>query len=452
MRYLLLIFLTSCTLGPHFYKPDVETPSKWTASQDPLTSWWESFEDPLLTELIEESLISNADLQIAQMRLCKARLERKKALSARWPRLGLNFDAARIDLSDDFPLIASNQHFDFFEAGFDATWEVDLFGKMRRGKEALDALVGIEEEKLHMTQLSLIVEIARNYFDLCHAQNQIALIEELLLLQVSLYEDMLLLKNEELSGNGPNIEIAQEIEKMESKLSQMQTEAQLIKNRLAFLVNGLPGSLDQKLQGFHLLPHCPTPTIGLPSTLLCRRPDIRLAEQMLALQIAEVGISMSNFLPKFDLLGNIGTLSTILPRLFQSQTYTDLFNFLAKVPLFEGGKLVAQLKIAKTEEQEALLNYTKAALGAFHEVDAALMQYEERRLKVALLTSFMERGAKLVENALLLEKEELASHTLVKQQKIKYIESKSEYLRAKAGLLEQALSLYKSLGGGWELY
>lgn len=428
-------------------------PQKWKTNGEVISAWWELFEDPQLTALIEESLSCSYETQVALLRLGRARLERKKALSYAWPRLGLNFDTARFDQSADFPIVTTKNGFEIYEAGFDAFWEIDLFGKMRRGQELADAALASSEERLHLIRLSLAAEIARHYFDLRHLQAQQLIVKQTLLLQKELLQNAQMKSEQQLGSTQSALVLMQQIDQTDKQLIAFDAQIQMTMNRLAFIVNGMPGSLNERLSCFEGLPHQPEkPAIGLPSELLCRRPDIRLAEALLAYKTASIGIAISDFLPKFDLFANLGLLSTLFPQLFRADSYLGIYNLLAQMPLFQGGKLIAQLQIAKTEEKEALIEYTKAVLGAFHEVDAALVRFEEKCAAYEKLEAIFCASQEFTYNLESIEQEELISKEEIKKQELQLLETQSGLLKGQIELLEETLALFKALGGGWDCF
>ena len=458
-KYLLLVLCSSCALGPNFCRPDVPTPCEWQGeevvdiSHEPWVEWWNIFQDPLLTELIEEAVCCSIDSKIAETRVRRARAERKRALSAQWPHLGLDFDASRLHLSDEFPFLTQSQGFNIFDASFDASWEVDIFGKAKRGREAVDAAVAAEIEKKHLTTLTLIAEVARNYFDLRHLQEQALVVQEILDTQHLMLNLAQMQEHEQLASPLVVLEIKQHLFATEEKLSTLQAGSFLIRNRIAFLINGLPGSLDDKLMAYAPLPSLPEYLpIGLPSSLLCRRPDVRAVEALYALRTAQVGLSLSDFMPKFDLLANVGYLSTKIAQLFQDKTYNAFYNFFSNWPIFEGGGLLAQLRIAQADQREALLTYAKVALYAFHDVDYSLALYKEKKEHLTQAQHSVDNSFKLLETKKALYSEQLASKQLVAEGTLALLSQKSHLLENQSALLEQYIALYKALGGGWEAF
>jgi len=452
----IFLFCTGCALGPNFCRPVVTTPSDWQVAElneEPPQMWWTLFGDPLLSELIEESIACNFDSQIATVRIKRARAARKEALSAAWPHIGLDFDAARFHLSDDFPLLTTSSAFNVFDASFDAHWEIDLFGKAKRGSEAVEAAFAAEIERKRATTLTLIAEVARAYNDLRRVQGQILLLEESLEIERSLLEATKLQQKEQLIGSQRALQIKQQMHTQQEQLIALRAFERLAKNGLAYLVTGLPGSLDERLSCYTPLhPFSHPLAVGLPSTLLCRRPDVRAAEQALAIKTAQVGLSMSDFFPKFDLLADVGYLSQKISQLFQNQSYTALYNFFTRWPIFEGGRLLARFKIAKAEQQEALLEYCKIALFAFHDVDNALISYQSKQEQLCQVEESLRDNQILLENSEALYREQFAPKSAIDQAILSSLEVKTRLIDARAALFEQYIVLYKALGGGWECF
>ncbi|MCH9611408.1 MAG: Outer membrane protein OprM [Chlamydiales bacterium] len=435
MRFLWLLLLASCITQPH---------------QQPVRecsySFWQRFHDPILVELVEKGQECSFDVEIAKAKLCQARLERKKMLSAIWPRLGLNFDTGRFHLSDEFPLLSTDQGFNIFEGAFDASWEIDLFGA-KYGQRAAKSIVAIEEEQLNMVRLTTAVEIARSYFDLRYVQNQEVLIQKVLKIQNELLHYAFLEQEHQLAGSQKVFALQERISKTEDQLLVLANQIGLLQNRIAFLINEEPGSLSSKLSGFSKLPQAPQVRSCSSQQLLQNRPDLRIAEQLVCLKSAEVGLSLADFFPNFDLLANVGYLSRTLSKLFSSGSYNGIYNFFTRLPLFEGGRLTAQLNSSKSKQHEALLQYSKAALGALHEVDSALTQLQEKESQLQRELKNRQRSEKQLQNMETLYKQQLVSKEKVKSEQLHQIASEAAHLKSQAALLERSLALYKACGG-----
>ncbi|MCC5832779.1 MAG: efflux transporter outer membrane subunit [Chlamydiales bacterium] len=460
----LTLLLTGCLLGPNYHPPDLCVPERWESAGPPPLAWWEEFEDPLLNRYIEQAAACNLDLFIASTHLLKARALRKVAASELFPQVEGYPNALRLALSENGPFFASSFFDQFPEEGFSSllniysflvsvNWELDLFGRIRRGVEAADATIGSAEEKRHGVLTALFADVALNYIDLRSSQQQAALIEE----DIALLEDQAALVLHQWE-KGLIDRLASE--KLEAQLADLRAalppiHAQICRDIyiLSVLTGTLPESLVEELMPIRALPKPPDCIgCGLRSDLLRRRPDVRQVERELAAATANIGVAVASFFPSFSLLGMVGLQSTEANRLFQLDSKTWGIGALSSIPIYRGGNLVGNLRLTEAAAAAAAFTYQKTVLTALEEAESALAFYQEDRESVCHRKAALERYARIDTITADRFEKGLTDLTHVLESGRQLINAKQNLLDSETVLLLDVINLYKALGGGWELF
>lgn len=467
------VFLGACAVGPDFEAPQGTLPEQWRAATDPLSTsdvdaqWWKQFNDATLDDLVGRALQSNAEIRIATLRVAQSRVQRGAAAGGRWPSLGASASYERERQSENgvstrlISLIAPpaqhdqiisllSEPFDVFQAGFDAAWELDMWGRVRRSIESADASLQASGEDLHDAQLSLVAEVVRAYVELRGVQEQLRIANADVeagteLVELTTYrvkggivgELDLSTQRARLSGTRAGIPALQ------------QRETQVL-SALALLLNMEPSSLDARLvnepQAFVLPQKVAT---GVPSEAARRRPDIRRAEARLHAATAEIGVAVADLYPRITLTGSF---------VQQSLHASDLTDWGSRqwsvgpsisLPIFDGSRRRSVVEIRKLQQQEAVVNYQRTVLRAWHEIENALSAYmaeqqRNRELAAALASSrdaydiaHVRYGHGLVNYLVELD----ARRTLLQAERA-YADSTTQ-----AGT--QLVAIHKALGGGW---
>ena len=474
------IVVAGCTVGPEPRKPDVDVPEAWAASRDRTIAtdlpsrvvagpsdagrWWSVFRDPVLDRLIEDAVAQSLDVQTAALRIAGARAQRDAEAGAYYPTVGGTVAAARFrtgaggigqalgggssadSTSSDSGGIASN----LFQVGFDATWEPDLFGRVRRGVQAADADIRSYEAQRHDAMVSLTAEIARAYVTLRGAERQRAITLADIASQEHLRD---LIDSRNRAGLAPSSDVATQrvqVSAARSRLPQAEQGIATNRNRLALLLALPPGSLDERL-GERTLPALPPEVpVGLPGDLLRRRPDVRAREADVEAATARIGVASAALFPRVR-FGAVGALSSNKTNeLFDWSSRFGLLGAQLTIPIFQGGQLRAQVAIADLRAQEAVLTYRQTVLGAFHDVDNAMTTYaQDQRRTVDLDRQVGEsrRGRDLARDR----------YTSGLGAYIDVLNAEHQANQAELDLAQSAVTastdlvaLFKALGGGWE--
>ncbi len=410
-----LILITACTVGPDYVKPELTLPKNWSESNAvsthsaKLTQWWRGFNDTTLNLLIERALQGNLDLKAAGQRIQAARAQRDATDAERWPSVNASsaYQRQRISPNALLGLMGSLQNgagqstalgpigtpFNLFQAGFDSSWELDLFGGIRRKQEAAEANAEAIAESEHDIRVSLSAEIARAYLELKMLQCRLEIAED------NLHNQREILRLAEASYE-EGLATALDVQRAKAELATIASavapiSAQIKNHRHALaLLSGLPPTgLDAELTKLSAsIPLPPTIAPGLPSDILRQRPDIRQAERVVAAANASIGAAVAELFPKLSLTGSAG---------FQSQDLSNFTNLSSgfygfgprlSLPIFQAGRLMANVDAQEARHREALAAYEKSVLTALKEVEDNLanLQGEHNRqqsLEIAELTA-----------------------------------------------------------------
>jgi NodT family efflux transporter outer membrane factor (OMF) lipoprotein len=452
--------LTGCaSVGPDYVPPASNAPGAWhhaAASSQPatrvlatgdLSQWWQGFNDPLLTELIAEALRASPDLRSAQARLREARARRGVARADYYPSLSASADASRTQSSRQ---VGAGTTRELYDAGFDASWEVDVFGGVRRSVEASQAEVEAAMASLQDTQVSLAAEVATNYVDLRTLQARLRIARDNL---TSQSETLQLTDWRAQAG----LVSVQDVEQARSNREQTRAQVPILEAGIATAEHSLdvllgldPGTLHPRLDTEAGLPSLPAEiAVGIPADTLRQRPDVRVAERQLAAATALVGVAKAALYPSFRLTGSIGLEALTASGLGDGgATITSLLGGVT-APIFEGGRLRSQVEVQDALREQAQIAYEKAVLGALQDVENALVDLAHNRDRSEALSNALE-AARL---ANLLAQRRYAAGLIDFQTVLDTDRSvltlEDNLAGSRADSVRDVIRLYKSLGGGW---
>lgn len=503
--------LGACTVGPDFKPPQANAPAQWHDLQaasaaapasasgasavsnpvidaDPDPRWWRAFHDPVLDGLIERAAHDNLDVQTAVMRIAEAREQLHQAAAQGLPNVratasyqreqlgvkGILEDEGINDRIDGLsapgsPLAAAvpgggaavrqgaqsaldsiASPTNLWQAGFDASWELDLFGRVRRSVEAAGAQTQAAVAGRDDALLSLEAEVAQTYLQYRGAQ---ALRTLTLSLADSQQQSLDLTRERAAHGLTSQLDVRTadaRLAQIRAQLPQYEQQLATLRNGLAYLVGGAPGALDDVLDAPGALPALPpTVPVGMPSTLARRRPDVRRAELDLHAATAQVGVAVAQFYPDISLTGQIGLRSTHARELAQ---WSHLFYSAGpsiSLPIFQGGALIANLRLSKAQQKEAALAYRRAVLVALRDVDNALAVYRTDQGRLAALddASRAEQGA--LDLARDSYRKGIVTYLDVLDAERQWSESRQQAVQGELQTTTDLVALYKALGGGW---
>ena len=452
--------LAGCvTVGPDYVPPATDLPGGWTrldpaaqpvtradATGD-LSQWWQNLNDPLLSGLIAEAQQASPDLRGAQAKLRQARASRSVAAAGRYPSVTASGRASRSRSSEE---TGSGDARNFFSAGFDASWELDVFGGVRRGVEAAEADLASTTASLDHTRVSLASEVALNYVDVRALQTRLGIARANL---ASQSETLQLTDWRAQAGlvSSQDVEQARSNrEQTRAQIPALETSLAAAEHTLDVLLGKPPGTLHARLTATGELPTVPAQiAVGIPAETLRQRPDVRAAERKLAAETARVGVAEAARYPSFTLSGSIGLEALTLGALGSSDAATS--SLLAGItgPIFNAGRLRAQVEIQDAVREQAQVAYEQAVLVALQDVENALVALARNRERVEALAN----AAESARNAALMAQQRysagLVDFQSVLDTQRSVLSSEDSLASARADGVLALIRLYKALGGGW---
>jgi NodT family efflux transporter outer membrane factor (OMF) lipoprotein len=447
--------LSGCAaVGPEYQAPEAGAPEAWRSELAPgvnaleyrEVAWWDAFADPLLSSFIEQAISHNLDIKQAMAKVREARARRGISQAAQFPSLDASGAANRSKSS------GSETTRNYYAVGFDAGWEVDIFGGVRRAVEAAEADLDASGEALADVLVSLTAEIALNYLDVRTFQARLAVAEGNLALQRKGLE---LTEARQQVGLGDELALAQARANLENSRAQLPALRQGLegaKNRLAVLTGQAPGSVHGLLAAEAAIPTVSTAVaVGIPAETLRRRPDIRRAERLVAAQTARIGVATADFYPKFRLLGSIGLESLKSAELFNSASETWRLGPSISWNIFDAGAIRHNIEVQSAIQQQYLLAYEGAVLTALEEVENALTAYAQEQLRRQRLLAAVT-AARQAENLAAQQYQAGLVDFVVVLDAQRSLLAYEDQLAASAGTVSANLiRLYKALGGGWSV-
>ena len=455
--------LAGCTVGPDFLKPTPQMPEKFAeAPKDEITvksldlsRWWVIFRDPELNSLIERAVQANLDLQIAEARIREARAQRVVVAAAFYPEIDASGTYSRSRTSENAntsKTSATPGGVNLYQAGFDASWEIDVFGGVRRAVEAATADIAVTEENRRDVLVTLLAEVSLNYLDVRGTQARLAVAEKNIFTQRQALE---IAKARYEAGLSSELDVAQakaQLATTEAGVPALETVLRQAIHQLGVLLGLPPESLLEELLATGPIPAGP-PEVppGLPSELLRRRPDIRQAEQELAAATARVGVATANLFPRFFLTGLVGQSSVDSSDFLQASSRYWSVGPTIVWPVFTAGRLRAQVAVQNAKEEQAAIRYERAVLNALRDVEDALVAYSKEQATRDSLIQAVKANRQATDIA-----KELYTRGLVDFLNVLVTERaqyNTEDALAQSGqrVSSNLVSLFKALGGGWEV-
>ncbi len=463
---LLIVILTGayagCALvGPDYKRPEVpvyeywhtrlsDTSAAWEPNRMSLAQWWTTFNDAKLTRLIERALEGNLDLKRAQAQVREARARRGIAESGFLPSLNGSGSATWTHSTGNGVANAtSDRSSELYSANFDASWELDIFGGVRRSVEAAQGDLQASEESLRGVLVSLLSEVALNYFDVRTYQDRLSVAESNLQSQTETHQ---LTQWRHQAGLTDELAVQQaryNLENTRSQIPVLRTGLDAAMNRIAVLLGEQPGAVHAELDHAEPIPVPPLQVaVGVPADLLRRRPDVRQAERELAAQTARIGVATADLYPKLTLSGSIG-LETLSLKNLPSGSLAFSGGPSITWAIFRGGAIRQNIELQSVLQEEALVRYESVILRALEEVENGLRAYietQERRKSLTDATQAAQIAAELAQQKYQAGLTDFAS-VLDAQRSLLSLE---EQLAISNGNVSANLvRVYKALGGGW---
>ena len=444
--------LAGCAVGPVYERPETPIPAQWQvniqqANDLANATWWEQFNDPVLTNLIQIALQENKDVQIAAARVEEYIGRYGVTRSAQLPQVGAAADAARTRNTENGGVSLGENPVNSFQIDLGVSFELDLWGKLRSATEAARAQLLATEEAKRTVILSLVSQVASSYVQLLDYDKQLNITQETLRTRGESvringlrFKAGLISELDYQQAVAEYQDAAVQIPRLERQIAQQE-------NAISLLLGRNPGRIVRGKTLDELTP-LQVPG-GLPSELLERRPDIRQAEQQLIAANAQIGVAKAAFFPSISLTGLLGTASVDLSDLFKGPSRTWQFAGSLAQPIFTGGALTGQLQAAEAVQKQTLLNYQQTIQNAFAEVDNGLIGVVKLREQLKDQAGQLKALQRTVDLATLRYQNGYSDYLTVVDAERNLFNAQLQYAQSQGDLLAALVNLYKALGGGW---
>jgi NodT family efflux transporter outer membrane factor (OMF) lipoprotein len=450
------------TVGPNFTRPAAPTSPAWLEARSPrvqagpprVERWWEIFRDPALTKLVETADAQNLSLRAAGLRVLQAQARRGIAIGNLFPQqqaLSGSYTRTRRSVNTPAGGVGARDT-GSWQAGFDALWELDLWGKFRRAIEASDAELLAAVASYDDVLVSLVAEVATTYVRLRVVDERLAVARD----NVRVEHDSLEIARIRFEAGGTSeLDVQQAtalLKDTEATIPQFGIQLRQAIDSLAVLLGMPPTELTDLLGGEGRVPQVPAEVaIGIPADLLRRRPDVRRAELDAAAQSARIGVAVADLLPSFQLTGTLGLSAEDAANLFEGRSFTGSFGPALRWPILNYGRIVNNVRLQDATFQELAVTYANTVLVAQREVEDALIGYLRGSEQVERLAESVAAAKRAVEISQVQYREGATDFTSVLNTQQAKLREEDLLASTRGAVALAAIALYKALGGGWEI-
>ena len=449
-----------CAVGPNYAQPEPEMPDRWheelarglAEGQAPLQTWWTTLDDPMLDSLIERAVADNLDLEQAVARVNEARARRGIARGQWFPTLDSLSSYSRRQISEEsVPLagVGGNAQ-NFYSVGLDASWEIDLFGRIRRSTESANASLEASVEDYRDTLVLLLSEVGRAYVDVRTFQQRIDYAESNVRTQQG---SLRLTRDRNAAGLVSDLDVRQ----AEQNLANTQAFIPSLRigltqsiNRLGVLLGQHPTALRAELETPTPIPSPPSEVlVGLPTELLRQRPDLRSAERQLAAQTAQIGVAKADLYPRLALLGTFAFDALDAAKLFTGDAGAFSFGPSVRWNFFDGGRIRSNVKAQESLTEQALLGYEQTVLLALEDVENAFVAYVQENDRRDYLQRSVTAAGEAVKLVNTLYRTGLTNFQNVLDTERSLFQRQDELAESEGRVTQNLVQIYRALGGGW---
>jgi NodT family efflux transporter outer membrane factor (OMF) lipoprotein len=451
-------------VGPDYVAPQLSSPIKWngeigsqlnTNPLDPkvLNQWWETLQDPVLTDLIERSIMGNLSLRDAQARILEARALRGVSRADRFPTLNASGSVSRNRISENSfyqgTRYAGSTN-TLYDGGFDAGWEIDLFGKVQRSVEVTQANLEASEESYRDVLVTLEAEVALNYVEVCTQQARLSVAQKH---RDSQAEIVALVRSSVTAGETARLDLEQaqaNLETTRSTIPRLEILLSQAKNRLAVLLGLPPGVLADELSDQRAIPLAPAQVaVGVPADVLRRRPDVRRAERALAVASARIGVATADLYPSLTLFGSVGLESLASGDFLNSASSVFGVGPSLQWNLFDSGRIRNNIEITNAQQEQALIAYEAAVLRALQDVENSIVAYGQEMIRRRALVNAERSAHRALLIAQDLYKAGESDFIRVLDTQRSLLKLQDQLAASNGQVTTNIISLFKALGGGW---
>jgi NodT family efflux transporter outer membrane factor (OMF) lipoprotein len=462
----LIVALSSagCTMvGPDYVRPPAPTTANWMETNEPavkhepaeVSTWWTVFNDPVLNTLVETAYRQNPSLRTAGVRVLEAQARRGIAIGQLFPQQQEAFgDATTNELSEhraNRNAPGLTRKFDDWQVGFDATWELDVWGRFRHGIESADAELLASVANYDDVLVSLVAEVARNYTLLRTLQERL----EVARANVGIQQRSFDIADAKFQGGTvtelDSAQAASLLHDTQAQIPGLEADIRQTENTLCILLGLAPQDLQHLLGGPQVIPTAPAEVaVGIPADLLRRRPDIRRSERLLAAQSAQIGIATADLLPSFALFGAVSLSAENFSDLFKPTSLENFGGPTFRWAILNYGRIQNNVRVQDARFQALIGDYETVVLQAQEEVESALAGYLGAQRQVTFLTGSVASAARAVELADFQYREGAADYTRVLTTQQFLVDEQDRLVSTRGAVALNLVSLYRALGGGWE--
>jgi NodT family efflux transporter outer membrane factor (OMF) lipoprotein len=461
LAVVLVIGVQGCAVGPDYRYPELTMPDAWaqrdqvgvTSAPADLAGWWRRFGDPVLDTLIDRAIAKNLDLKIALANVREARALRGVAGADQFPAVNASGAYSRVKDSENarpLPPGFDPEHH-LFLVGLDASWELDIWGRVRRSVEAAGATLEATEDNRRDVLVIVMAEVARNLVEVRSTQQRLLIAQDNIRAQQEVVD---LTRARFDAGLATHVEVSQAralLATTQAQVPALQVSRDQTIHRLAVLVADAPANLLSELRQIGPIPAAPPSVpIDLPSDLVRRRPDVRRVERELAASTARIGVATADLFPRFSLTGTLGVAATDAAKVFTGASRFSSIGPQVVWPIFAGGRIRANIRVQEARQEAALAHYERTVLDAIEETENALVAYGEEHTRQQRLAEAVEAS----QDALTLSRELYLRGlvdflTVLDNQRSLYV-AQDQRVQSERTLVVSLIALYKALGGGWE--
>ncbi|MBL8858228.1 MAG: efflux transporter outer membrane subunit [Planctomycetes bacterium] len=455
-----LLFFAACkAVGTDYVAPEAEVAPQWHADLEAkgvardaadLARWWERFQDPVLNDLIERAAIGSLDVREALGRWKEARALRGATAADRYPTLDAQTSYTRRAESKNTPFGNFVPDTDNFALGFDASWEIDLWGRVSRSIEAADADLQVAVEDARAVGVAVAAETARNYIELRALQRRVAIARDNVALQEQTLQLVRGLFDAGLQSAGDLAQAQANLETTRARIPTLEIGLRAAQNRLAVLLGLAPGTLTRQLNEPRPIPVPPVSVaVGVPADLLRRRADVRRAERVLAAEHARIGVAEGDLYPRLTLAGNLGFAADELSSLFTRPSFNYGYGPSLRLNLFDSGRIRNRVVAQEARTEQAFVRWERAVLTALEETENELQAFvlEQERRNSLLAAATQARLAAELSRTQYSDGISDFQSVLVSERSVTDLED--DLAASEAAIATRLVALYKALGGGW---
>jgi NodT family efflux transporter outer membrane factor (OMF) lipoprotein len=455
----IFLFLFGCMVGPNYQQPKLSMPQQFkekgnkNVSISSLRNWWLIFNDKNLNQIVQKSIENNFDLKIALEKIEQTRAYYRLKRANLFPEIDLTASAIRYKVSQntETTFFIPQKEFNIFQIGFDAIWEIDLFGRLRREKQAAFYDFQSYIENMRNVYITIISDAARYYIDICALQNIISLLSKKIEYQKCILS---LIDNKKISGLDSKINVNDELVKLKQEEENLIFYSTILKQttyKLLVLLGEQPEK-DFNISEYKTIPDAQNKIkINLPSELLRNRPDIRVAEKQLARATAKVGAAIADYFPSFSLVSDPIFQTSKINNLFTNGSFTWSLGSMMKWPIITFGRIKANVDQKKSEERQALLTYEQTVLKALEDVESSFVAYfneADKLKKIQIEVQAISENTRLSNDKY---SKGIINYIDYLAQQMFLIDKKVKEKESQRTLCHDLIALYKALGGGeWE--